>query len=439
MPNLDENSFLGFKQYLYSKTVPNDQLDAAIMAGIHKAKQEKKKHTFWMKLSVSTAALLLLFFVVLRTSDTFADYVSAIPGLEKVVELVRGDKGLVSVIQNDYAQKINVSDSHKGIKVTLDSIILDQEQLVLFYSFQSDKKESGEVSVKNLALERPNGQKVELGSWTVGGENASLKGKSRLYSNPIGLMSPIKDKNLTLVMTLEGPKSLDLNKTVWRIPFKINQQKIGSKRTVAIHKTVTVDQQRITVKSITTSPTQIGVTVNFSKGNSKQIFDLEDLRLVDEHNQIWGRRKEGVVSAGGDQEKTFYLQSNYFEKPKKLYLEFNLIRALDKDELLVRVDPLHQKILKSPRDGRILNVVMNPVDLPGYLQLNVKHQGWHRQLFNQYTDGAGKVHAIQSFMDTNDSVAFPYSLTEPDAKKPITLKLLDYPSYISGNVKIRIK
>jgi hypothetical protein len=160
---------------------------------------------------------------------------------------------------------------------------------------------------------------------------------------------------------------------------------------------------------------------------------------VDEHNQTWGRRKDGVISTGEDEEKTFYLQSNYFEKPKKLYLAFSRIRALDKNQLLVKIDPLHQKILKAPHDGQLSKVVLNPSDLPGNLQFDFKNQGWNHQLFNQYTDGQGKVHDIQSFLYSDHFLAFPYSLKEPDAKKPITLKLMDYPSYINGNVKIRIK
>jgi hypothetical protein len=439
MPSYEEDFLYGVNQRLHRTPVPHEQLDAAIMSGIQKANREKKTHVFWVKVMASAAVLLIFFLGLLRTSDTFADYVNSIPGMEKVVELVRNDKGLVSVIQNDYAQNINASDSHKGIKVTLDSIIIDQEQLVLFYSFQSDKKVSGELSVKNLLLERPNGQKVDLGIWMAGGENALLKGKSPLFSNPLGLKAPIKDKKLTLVMTLAGPKSLHLNKSVWRIPFSINQQKVGKKRTVALHKTVTVDQQKITVKSITTSPTQVEVTIAFPEENSKQIFDFEDLRLVDEHNQTWGRRKDGVISTGEDEEKTFYLQSNYFEKPKKLYLAFSRIRALDKNQLLVKVDPLHQKILKAPHDGQLSKVVLNPSDLPGNLQFDFKNQGWNHQLFNQYTDGQGKVHDIQTFLYSDHFLAFPYSLKEPDAKEPITLKLMDYPSYISGNVKIRIK
>ena len=58
-----------------------------------------------------------------------------------------------------------------------------------------------------------------------------------------------------------------------------------------------------------------------------------------------------VWSARG--EETYFLQSNYFEEPKELYLRINKLQALDKDEATLVIDTEKGEILNGPKDGRL--------------------------------------------------------------------------------------
>ena len=74
--------------------------------------------------------------------------------------------------------------------------------------------------------------------------------------------------------------------------------------------------------------------------NTKEIFGFEDLRLVDEKGETWTSINNGITSSGArdDDVNIYYLQSNYFEEPKELYLQFNKLMAMDKDEAFLLID-----------------------------------------------------------------------------------------------------
>ena len=53
----------------------------------------------------------------------------------------------------------------------------------------------------------------------------------------------------------------------------------------------------------------------------------------------FGSILSGISGRGvGEFEQIIFLQSNYFEKPKELYLRINKLQALNKDEKTVIID-----------------------------------------------------------------------------------------------------
>ncbi|MGE8204429.1 DUF4179 domain-containing protein [Heyndrickxia sp. NPDC080065] len=434
----EEERLQGVKKDFDDISIPENRLDQAIFTGIQKAHRQKKHSSFWIKTLIAAAAIVILFLGSIRVSDTFASYIVKIPGMESIVELIRDDKGLLAAVGNEYVQKINQSDEHEGMKIVLDSIIVDEEQMVMFYYFETNKKPSKPISSKSIHLEKENGEELNEISYSCCHEDAVVKkGRTKLVENTVDFANSISDEKLTLVMKLAGFSS------EWRIPFSIDRSKISKKKTIQMQKTVTVEDQQIFIDHVTFSPTKVGINVKFPAQNSKEIFDIEDLRLVDEHGEEWSKIQNGLVARWGDNEKTYYLQSNYFEKPKKLYLVFNKIRALDRDEVNVVVDPAKETIIKAPKDGKLYKVKSGALygnNLGFYLSEEIYYQMFE----NSYTDSAGKLHEISSYMwsgstKSGTTIGFPYSINDSVSRKPITLKLTDYPAYIHGDVKIRIK
>lgn len=92
-----------------------------------------------------------------------------------------------------------------------------------------------------------------------------------------------------------------------------------------MNQTLTVDGQRIEVKEATLYPTRLVLDVNFDPKNTKKVFGLSDLQLVDEQGRAW----RTDTSTGGD-ERSIYFESMYFSIPKKLTLQGSGFSGLDK-------------------------------------------------------------------------------------------------------------
>jgi hypothetical protein len=437
----EERKLQEAKSRLDAEKIPEDLIDQAIRRGVKEARQTKKSVYVWRTAAAAMVIFLTVFVSSLRVSEAFASYVSNLPGMEKIVELVRQDKGLVSLIENDFAQSVDRSASHQGIEVTLDSFIADEEQLVLFYSVDSEIISLEKLQVDELIVETMNGENVPFDRLSLPGLG---NGGHAISQSDFGLREPLADEEYVLVMTFrEGERSLP---DEWRIPFHVDHEKVGKSKQVNIDQTFNVEGQDIVVKSLEISPTRIGVNLSYPEENSKRIFEIEDLRLVDENGETWSRISNGLFASGDFEEKTYYLQSNYFEEPEELYLVFNTIRALDKDELIVKVDPEKEKILESPDEK--LSTVKFEEDYYGeegalffswdknYKQTN------HMNPFRSFIDSKGIEHQITSSYGEGahgqhlPRFGFPYDVQEISG--PIIIELQDYPAWIKGEVKIKV-
>lgn len=449
MHNAEEGKLTKAQAALEHIEVPELELDQAISAGLHKAKRKKKKNLLYIRTLAAAAILMLAFTAMLRTSETFASYVTLIPGMERIVELVRYDKGLTAAVANDFAQKIGVSDEHEGLKVTLDSVIVDEQMMVMFYQIDSSGGHK-EISVENLRLTDSAGNNLEETVSSFGGWVEDAQNNDELLQATYEFYGTKLPENLQLNIELaegrteDGQPLAKLDDT-WVLPFSIDKDAFQDKKEVfEVNKTVVFEGQKITIETVSVYPTRIGVTAHFDEGNSKQIFGFEDLTLVDETGEEWAAINNGTTARHMDEySKEFFLQSNFFKKPEELHLRFNSLRALDKDEVEIIVDTDKLEIVKAPSDGRLQKVGREEDNLmlnfrrgsEGGLG-NISLEQAVDQTGNEIGDGSQSVRwsGEGGFVE----VLFPY-FDEGAAPGPITFKLNDYPATIKGEANIRLK
>jgi len=449
MLNAEEKKLTKAQAALDTIEVPELQLDKAIAAGISKGKKKKKKNLLFMRTFASAAILIFAFTAMLRTSETFASYVTLIPGMEKIVELVRYDKGLTAAVENDFAQKIGVSDEHDGIKITLDSVIVDEQMMVLFYKMDSSGGHK-EISVENLRLTDSEGKNIEETAFSYDGWSIDLQDKERLLQATFEFYGDNLPENLKLSMELVEGRTEDgepVNKfaDTWVLPFSIDKDAFKDKKEmIEVNETVEIEGQKITVEKVSIYPTRIGVTVHFDKENSKRVFGFNDLRLVDKSGEEWAAINNGTTARHMDEfTKEFFLQSNFFKKPEELYLRFNSLRALDKDEVEIIVDPEKMEVLKAPGDGRLLKVGREENDLVLTFQKGSDDELGNislDQAVDQKGEKIGDGSQAVRWSGEEGFIEFlnPY-FGEKAAPGPITLRLNDYPATITGEAKIRLK
>ncbi|WP_421384429.1 DUF4179 domain-containing protein [Bacillus salacetis] len=440
MHNREEERLHNLNKKLEEAEFPAGKIDQAIREGIHKAHRSKKPDYLWKGILAAAVILLTVFISSIRVSEAFADYVSTFPGMDKIVEMVRQDKGLMSIIENDYVQEVKNSVTHQGIKITLHSLIADEEQLVLFYSVETERQFDN-LQIERIRVKNAAGKEVPYTSLSF----ASLDTEEpNMYQSDYGLRKPLMGEEYSVVMEMRDDEGALAEE--WNIPFEIDQRKVGKTKVKNINKEYLIEGQKIVVKQMEISPTRIGVEFHFPEENTKRIFDIEDLRLVDEKGETWSRISNGLVASGDFQEKTYYLQSNYFEEPKELDLVFNTIRALEKGKLEVQVDTDNLKILQAP-DERLAKVEYEEAFDNGgallfswdqdYEQANHMNpinsyknaDGEEKELHSQYHEGAGS--------DMVPRFGFPYDRSENPGGM-ISFELQDYPSWIKGEVKIPV-
>lgn len=422
------------KKRIEQVIVPEQLVNDAIQQGIlqAKAKKRKRKKTLW---AFSVAAILTLTFVTsIRVSPAFASAVSTIPGMERFVHLIQLDKGMKAIVENDYYESIGITQVKDNITFTVDGIIIDETGAEVFYTIEAP------YSVENMDYQEikffNNGRDLkssysydppdqEIANRKEGHISFVFSETERFSNNEFEILFEIEQANKT---------------TKFKVPFKTtNKMKPG--KIYTLNETVEIDGQQIEVKEIKVYPLRVAVTLEFDKQNEMKILQFEDMRIVDENGEIWSSIQNGITGRGENQDKdnTYFLQSNYFKEPKELYLKFDKVQALPKEESYLLVDFSKKEILEQPSDRKIevLNVGNNTIELK-YSPIRENHM---YSLFSQGENAKGEIVDIprQGNRGNDDEQFSEITLDEKNIINPVKIDFIAYPNYLNGSVSIQIK
>ncbi|MDQ0273008.1 DUF4179 domain-containing protein [Cytobacillus purgationiresistens] len=434
----EEKDLTKLNEHYTNRHHPVEKIDAAIFAGFNKGKDEKNRRSLkkWLTSGMAVAVLVLLFVTGIKVSPAFAQYVAVIPGMEKIVDMIRHDKGLLAAVENEYVQEINVSEEKGGMKVTIDSVIADEYGMILFYTIESDngfEENHPFINLESIQLKSASGPNPVISS---SGFDNNLDQDKKKYTSSIELFfqEPLQSNDFIIEMNVKANKRQNL----FEIPFSLKQSYKPNK-IYEINETVSVEGQKITFEEMKIYPLRAAVRVKFDLQNSKKIFEFNDLRLVDEHGESWTKITNGVTASHiSDNEWVVYLQSNYFKEPKELYLTFSKLQALDKDELQVIVDTDKEEIVKQPK-GSILSFAQ----LEGSeIAIRMKTKEFSYFPFGTVIDADGEeIHIAHGISSTDEEGIglIGLGIDKAQYKNPLTIELNYYPSWIEEEIKIKLQ
>lgn len=435
----EEEKLDELRQQLEHVNIPTEMVDGAILQGFERAKREKliKSKRRIRNLGMIAVALLLITMATsIRVSPAFANAVSAIPGLEKIVAMIHYDKGLTSAFENDYYQEINASQTKEDLTLTVDGVILDESGINVFYTVKSDESIKN-VQVQNVELKNNEISQPSSSSFSVTHDDQAIKEFSNKIDFHFQEPTKFNDLSFSLLMTIK--KAGTVNE--FTIPFTVPENVKPSHKFV-LSKEVEIENQKFTIEEVTIHPLRVDVRISLNPENSKKILNFTDLRLEDENGEIWGSRG-GISGSGvGELEQTIYLQSNYFEQPKELYLRVNKLQAINQDEAIVVVDTEKNILLNSPHDGRLQLGDTNKKQANFFLT-QAEEQDYNFDLTSKIQDAKGKIiHSPSSSMrydagkmESSSSINFETT----DYENPLQFELSAYPNYIEGDVKLELK
>jgi hypothetical protein len=421
------NEHLEDSKMAYDAIPIPSQLQSAVHAGILRAVSARKSR--FRLFTVSAAAILFftLFIGGIRISPAFASYVSHIPGMEKIVQLISNDKGLQLAIDHDLLQPINVTDRHDGISLTVNNVIKDEARLVIFYTLEGPKAVTDTLDEIKLLDEKGEVLQVSYGIEYV----PQMEG-AKERSNFIDVMISEHTPHLKhITLSLGSRSTSDTNK--WKVPFILNPDKEDNpKKILKINKSITIAGQIIHINKATVYPTRLLLDVSFDEMNSQQIFQLLDLKLIDDQGREWKKASYSINNS--DNHRSIYFESMYFAAPKSLTLHGSGISALDKAELDVIIDTENGKLLKGPAGLALVESSVWGKDLR--VNFRQKSSGFasSNPSFSQMTDAKGRTYQMGSegwspgddFSDSWNTI-----IDAANALGPLTLRINAYPQGVT--------
>lgn len=254
------------KKDLENIEVP-DELESVLRQALDK---EPKKRKFNYKALVAAAAIAIFF--IGYNADALAYYGKKLIGYESVMngtlnELNKLGKG--QIIDKSYTFS-------NGSSLTLDAIMIDDNNLVVFYSFYNPQ------GIDDDTLDFP---------------SVDISGPKGFYSGGGGGQISKDGKEMKWVMTYEAPKSYsqDLKMTFTssdgdedgQIDFRIDKTKaMGKNLKINIGKEIQVSGRKIRIKSLVASPISTRIQGNFQNIFQLALDQIRDQRVNFESIQM---------------------------------------------------------------------------------------------------------------------------------------------------------
>ncbi|KQL34384.1 DUF4179 domain-containing protein [Psychrobacillus sp. FJAT-21963] len=450
----EENKLEKRKNAIDQVKIPADKLHFAVRQGFEKAKNERalkrniiRKRSTW---SIVVAVILLITFVTsITVSPVFASKVALIPGMDKIVALIKQDRGLTAEIENDFYQPINLSQEKNGITVTLDGVIADKKGMVIFYSVHTNQMDVGSLELKYIQL------------WT--GMNSRYRfdlndsvlplterKDSQFFSSTEHIESSKLEEELSWAIGLKNGEKIEH----FKIPFSYKKMDVESKN-IVVNKEVTIDGQRIKVKELIVDPIRTVVRLEENPHNSKKLLAraFDELELKDDLGRTWsalpGNSYKPLLN--GDVWDVPLKESFYFYEPNKLSLTFGKIAAMDKDQAYILIDTESKAFLKQPSESLFFNLKVENEKVSFTIEADNNNDFVY---FPRFTDATGRDFIIYYkglFPSTanyvrgslvqvsNEEMKLEFDLPWEKFTNPLRFELDSYPSWIEDDVKVDIK
>lgn len=433
----EEQRLSRLKADLEKAALPLEKAEEAILNGILKAKQEKNRAKKKQKrlIGLAIAAIIIISFVTsIRISPTFANALSSIPGMEWLIGYIEQDKGYSAIIENDYYQKVDVSETKGDLTLTINGVIMDESGINIFYTLQSTKSlTGGKIKDINLFNKEEFPEHVQSNNVYFADDIENEFQDKVEYQ----FVKPFSFKDLKF--NFEFITVIDNKEIKFLIPFELKEN-VKKQITYPINQVVEVENQKMTIEEMIVYPLRIGVKVAFDPANTKEILGFEDMRLENEKGEVWSSIANGVVNTTlSKYEKLYYLQSNYFEKPKNLYLRINKLMAIDKEEAMVIVNTETNTLINSPKDDRLKLGKTSKSQVEFSMDSNSEEDP--NGLFHTAIDADGKELSIPKIerRGSHKEMNWILSFDNTMYKNPLKFGLAAYPNYIKGDIKVKLK
>ena len=317
-------------------------------------KAKKIRRSFAVPIG-SAAALFVSFTILVNVSMPFAMAAGRIPILRELAAAVAFSPSLSAAVANEYVQLIETEQSENGITMRVEYIIVDQKQLNIFYTLNSQIYSNMDTtsSIRGIDGNQLDGYSIiTLGS----ADNGQLREITIDFLDndvPDGLLLTCKaHDNVTPDMS-EPPQQVS-DDMLFQIPeytepdyiaafeFTLNFDPYFTNQgeTITLGKSFILDGQRLTISTVEIYPTHARVNIEDDPSNTAWLTSL-DFYFENDKGVRFEAINNGITATGSPDSpmmRSHRLESSFFAGSKRLTLYITRAVWLDKDMGRVKVD-----------------------------------------------------------------------------------------------------
>ena len=253
---------------------------------VGKAIQRRQRERRTWKPLVSVAAVLFLFVGMVNLSPTVSAACREIPLLKELVELLTFNPSLRVAVEHDYIQLVGQEQSSAGITARVEHLIVDQKQVEIFYTLDSDRYTAMDATPEIRDI---HGDYVPAGvsSGSFGAENGDLRRITVDFveedvPDALELTLKVHDNGAVIkeepLISVDTDLPVETSEPLWITEFvfllEFDPQFTEQGRTVTLNRTVELDGQKITVTDMEIYPSHIRINVEEDEDKNELINEF---------------------------------------------------------------------------------------------------------------------------------------------------------------------
>jgi len=409
---------------IYDRIEIDEQLLTSTLTQKRLTKKSTKPIGRFVALPVGAVALLFIVFTLLvNLSSTFALALNNIPTLNRLAEVVSFSPSLSDAVDNEYVQVIGQEKTIDDITIRIEYVIVDQRQLHVFYTLQSERYDNLWLSDFRLM----NADNTPLDEYIAAHliQNRNFMEYDFVQEDLRYVMFSFIDIDMPEDLIIEGnifdaqESELISNETAsstfsnlynpvpiqsFSIPISFDSKLIQQIEVIDVNQEFILDGQTVTITTIDILPTQTRVNFIENEGNSAWLKFLS-LYIIDENGVRFGQAENDVTRVGfyGSDIMLFNLETLYFTDSQNLTLVITDAVWLDKNTEPTRVDLVNNVAENLPPDVDFIEA--KGVDGDWFLTFSVlyreqKHNDYffvdtgglmHETFSSEFYDGSGNI------------------------------------------------
>lgn len=316
------------------------ELDFMVKKTLKEGRLKRRLKTAY-KYGVGIASSFLVFVLLVNMFPTVAYAMSKIPGISKLVEIVKFDKGFDNAVEKGLVKEINFEEEKNGVKLKVNTVAGDWKSLWIDYEITSDTELGVTVSVNDSGTENRIPVLIEFSQ----GENEEEK-----YIK-IEFQEFHENFDLEFNIFKDDEAAMSGNYIAsFNIPISLEKEIFNSelKEIPLDNNLINTELGNIEIISLKSSKTR--AVMEFKLDSDKyEYMNFENPRLIDDKGNIYEISSSYISGSDENNEiKIVELQGEIKDTIKSLTFKFDSMYYARKDNRIITVD-LKNKLVE-PND-----------------------------------------------------------------------------------------